>query len=779
MIGKTISHYRVLEKLGEGGMGVVYKAEDTDLQRTVALKFLQPQALGSEEEGARFLHEARAAAALDHPNICTVYEIGRTKEYTFIAMAYVEGQSLKDKIRSGPLKLDDAIDITVQIAEGMEAAHKKGIVHRDIKPANLMVTDEGQVKIMDFGLAKSRGQTALTQADTTLGTFAYMSPEQARSQSVDHRTDIWSLGVVLYEMVTGRRPFQGDYEQAVVYSILNEEPEPMTGLRTGVPIALERIVHKVLAKNPNERYQHAGELAVDLRSARRDFAPGTATSGFTRDTRRWGKRAYLYVGLPILTLLLLLLVGRAYFFPARGETIDSIAVLPLENLSGDPEQEYFVDGMTEALITELSKIRALRVISRTSVMQYKRARKPLPEIARELNVAAVVEGSAVVAGDRVRITAQLIEAKADRHLWAESHERDLRDILGLQKEIARAIAREIRIAVTAEEQSRLAGARPVDPEAHEAYLRGRYHWNKRTEAGFRKAIDFFQQAIEEDPAYAPAYTGLADSYILLVSFGIVSAKEALPEASAAASRALEIDDTLAEAHVSAAAVREGTDWKWAAAEGEYRRAIELNPGRAHAHHWYAYNLGVRGYLDEALEEIERARDLDPLSLIINADVGFMIFWQRRFEEAVEIYRNTLEMEPDFEVGRLYLGLAYLEMGRYEEAIVELRRAVELSGRSPWYTASLGRAYAEAGMETEARAVLNELVGRSERTFVPPSLCAMIHAALGETDRAFEWLDRAYEAEDLFLSYMRVDPAYDPLRSDPRFVALMQKVGLTS
>ncbi|MFQ6094138.1 MAG: protein kinase, partial [bacterium] len=466
------------------------------------------------------------------------------------------------------------MDYATQIAEGLQAAHETGIVHRDIKSANVMVTEKEQAKIMDFGLAKLAGQTKLTKTGTSMGTAAYMSPEQARGEKVDHRTDIWSFGVMLYEMVTGQLPFNGDYEQAVVYSILNEAPEPMTGLRTGVPMELERIVNKSLAKNPDERYQNAGDLLVDLRALKKNQESLKPTTRPIKTKPQCKRRIYLYGGMAVL-LILLIVVGR-FLFTERSEVIDSIAVLPLENIAGNPEQEYFVDGMTEALITELSQFEALRVISRTSVMQYKDARKPLPEIGRELSVAAIIEGSVLNVGNRVRITAQLIEAATDRHLWAKSYERDLKDILKLQSELAQAILREIKIAVTPDEEARLARIRTVNPEAYEAYLKGRYYWNKRTEQGLVRSIEYFQEALEEEPDYAEAYAGLADAYAMLEGYDVISPIEAYREGKAAAIRALEIKSTLAEAHTSLAWTKMWYDWDWAGAEKEYQRAIQLN-----------------------------------------------------------------------------------------------------------------------------------------------------------------------------------------------------------
>jgi TolB-like protein/predicted Ser/Thr protein kinase len=779
MIGKTISHYKILEKLGEGGMGVVYKAEDTKLDRTVALKFLTRQVIGSDEEEARFVHEAKAAAALSHPNICTVHEIDDSKGQTFIAMECVEGQSLKRRIESGPLKLDDAVDVAIQIAEGLQEAHEKGIVHRDIKPANVMVTSKGQAKIMDFGLAKSAGGTLVTQDGTTLGTVAYMSPEQARGRSADQRSDIWSLGAVLYEMVGGRRPFEGDYGPAVVYSILNQAQEPLTALRTGVPMELERIVNKALSKDLEERYQHVDEFVVDLKSVAKALKSGEAGADVVPGMGRGRGRYHAYAA--VLAFVGVMLVGAAILyqlgvFDRSAASIDSIAVLPLENLSGDPEQEYFADGMTDALIADLAKIRALRVISRTSAMHYKGTDKPLPEIASELNVDAIVEGTVVRSGDRVRITAQLIHAKEDRHLWAESYEREIRDVLDLQGELAQAIAGEIRVELSPQERAILTDARPVDPEAYQLYLKGRYHWNKRTEQGVRKAIDYFEMAVDVDPGCAPAYCGLSDSYSILAAFGHVPWAESLRKSTVAAFKALELDDKLAEAHVSVATVFHNHMWDWAKAEAEYRRAIELNPGYATGHHWHALQLATMGRFDEAVVEARKAQDLDPLSVMVNVDVGWIYYCAHRYDRAIEEYLKMADMYPDFQTVHAYLAVVYAKKEMYEESIAELRKAPAPSDGEPLALAYFCCAYGLVGRHDEAREIVDELTDRIELRGVAPYFLAIAYAGLGESDQVMRWLKKACEERAIVNEVLR-DPVFDFVREDQRFVTLMNTMGL--
>ena len=788
MIGKIISHYKIFEKLGKGGMGIVYKAEDTRLKRTVALEFLPPELTRDPEAEERFIQEARAASAIEHNNICTIYEINETKPapgepgdgQIFIAMACYEGETLREKISRGPLRIEEALDIASQVSNALQEAHEKGIVHRDLKPANVMITRKGQAKIMDFGLAKLRGQKKLTREGTTVGTVAYMSPEQARGEEVDHRTDIWSLGTVLYEMITAHIPFEGEYEQAVVYSILNEDPKPMTGLRTGISIELERIVSKTLEKNPNERYQHLDEVLVDLRAIARVPESRAITFSQTKAKRFRAKHTYIYAG--IVILLLILLAGRFILFPGdmqQAEAIDSVAILPLENISGNPDQEYFAQGMTEALITELSKIKALRVISRTSAMRYKNTDKSLPQIANELSVDAVVEGSALLAGEHVRITAQLIEAATDRHIWADSYERELRDIITLQKEVAHTIAQEIRITVTKEEQGRLAQVRPVNPEAYELYLKGRYFWDKRTPEAMTKGIEYFRQAIREDPDYALAYTGLADSYHLLASYSILAPMEAFPKAKEAALKALEIDGTLAEAHNSLAATELLYDWDWAAAEREFKRAIELNPNYVTAHQWYAIYLTVTERMNEAITEIKRAMEIDPLSLSLQTGLARQFYFVREYDQAIEQYDKALELDANYVFARAFLGLAYVQKLMYEEAIAEFRQAVALTeGKEPGMLAVLGHAYGVSGQNDEALGILSELSRLSEQRYVPPFYIAVVYVGLGDSDHAFEWLEKACADRSEWMIYLNVEHILDPIREDPRFETLVERIGLT-
>ena len=760
-----LSHYQLIEKIGEGGMGEVWQALDPRLGREVAVKILAEKLTGDPERVARFEREARAIAALNHPNIVTIYSVEEAQGRRFITMELVAGQPLSRSIPSGGLPLERFFDIAIQLADAVGAAHARGITHRDLKPGNVMLSEDGRVKVLDFGLAKSgqeRGRErgpgeeastdSLSSDGLVLGTLPYMSPEQLQGRPVDLRTDIFSIGAILYEMATGEAPFQGRTSADLIAAILRDEPVAADERIPSLPRQLGRILRHGLQKDPERRFQTVLDLRNELQDLIAEMAPSGGSSAHGSSAR----------GEP----------GNGVFRAEPG----SVAVLPLQNLSGDPEQEYFADGMTDALIADLAKIGALKVISRTSVMQYKGARKPLREIAAALGVGAVVEGSVQRSGRRVRINAQLINAATDRHLWAETYERDLGDILDLQSEVASAIARKILVKLTPRERTRLGSAGRVNPEAHESCLKGRHFWYQRTPESVSKGLDYFRQAVAADPSYACAWAGIADSYIVDGGrYLSVPPDVAYSRARDAAEKAVELDDELAEAHTSLAAVLTDYDWDWAGADREYRRAIELNPSYVTAHSWYAEQLSRMGRHKEAIHEAGVARDLDPLSLAANMVVAWILFFARRYDRAISEAEKTLELDPDYATAHRILGWAYEETGSYERAIAAHLKASELSQSAPSFKGQLGRAYALAGRREQAREILDEMLELARRTPVSSFDVCLIHLALGDADLAMEWLHQAYEDHSDHLPYLKVNPRIDALRADARFQALIGRM----
>ncbi len=711
-------------------MGAVYKARDRMLGRTVALKFL-PDPLTSDEAGKdRILHEARAAAALNHSNICTVYGVEEHDGRMFIAMEYVDGGTIREKLPYP--RIDDAVTAAIQIAEALEEAHSRGIVHRDIKADNIMLTSRGQIKVTDFGLAKANSATSPDPVSGTAGTAAYMAPEVIQGGKTDARSDIFSFGVLLYEMLAGRRPFRGDHHAAVMYSIVHETPPALSAARADVPEKLERIIMHALEKDTEKRFQDVHTMLGQLRKA-------TTTTA--------------------------------------NPTEHMLAVLPFDYISPDKENDYFSEGLTEEIIASLSKLRGLKVISRTSVMRYRGKDKNLRQIAEELHASYVLEGSVRKSGQDLRITTQLIDAGRDVSLWSETYRGSLNDIFEIQEKVARRILRGLKVRLSPDEKSRLKKRSTADNDAYQLYLQGRHLWNRRTEQGLNAAIRHFEKAIERDPLYSLAWAGIADSYNLLATYGGVHRKDLYRKGKAAVNRALEIDNRLAEAHTSLAMLLMLDEWDWTNSEKEFTLAISLQPHYATAHHWYAEWLVYLGKLDAAQVEMSRAVELDPVSPAIFKDKGLVHYYSREYDKAIEMARKALVLDPDFATVHRLLSLVYQAKGMFEESIGANTRWQLLTGHEFEGTLALAQIYAASGRAGEAR----EICSRLESDLPPNGLAfrglALVYAALGEQDRAFQWLEKGYELRDESLCTIKVDPKMDNLRSDPRFDSLVRRIGL--
>jgi serine/threonine protein kinase/tetratricopeptide (TPR) repeat protein len=785
--GRRLGPYEILSPLGAGGMGEVLRARDTRLRRTVAVKVLPSEVSSDAERRSRFEREARSASALNHPNITTVYDIGEDEGIHYIVMELVEGKTLRELLDEGPLPTGTLLPLAAQIAEGLSKAHAAGIVHRDLKPENLMVTEDGLVKILDFGLAKLAPQgsdvnsemateTRATRQGVFLGTVPYMSPEQAASRPLDHRSDQFSFGSILYEMATGKRAFRRDTMPQTLAAIIEDEPEPVRKHNDAVPEELAAIIQRCLTKDPAGRYESTQDLAKELKSVPEAPSPWRA-----RRRVLWGAAAVAVVLLGVALGQNLKGLWNQLRSRAGPASIESIAVLPLRNLSGDPEQEYFSDGMTEALITDLAKVSGLKVIAPHSAMRYKGTDKPLAQIAHELGVDALVEGSALRAGDSVRIMAQLIDPKTEQALWAESYERALENVLVLQGEVARAIAGEVQGALTPEQTKGLAAARPVNPEAYDAYLKGSYQWQKLTPEGLDTAQRYFDLALQKDPSYAPVYEGLAFVWFVRQRFGITPPDEAGPKVKTAALKAIELDDSSARAHQALALARSVIDWDWAGSEAEYRRAIELDPNHADPHASFAILLAQTGRIDEAVAQSERALELDPFNALFHSAYAIVLNFARRFDDAVAAARTALEMQPGHPMAQIALLNGLYLTGMRDEQLALQR---EWMAHDPELVAAFERAFAEAGYEGAQRALAELMAAewKEHGVVLGPGVfgaldIAELYLYAGDQDQAMDWLEEAYHVHDPDIASIGHPLESDALGSDPRYQDLLRRLNL--
>ncbi|MCP4706868.1 MAG: protein kinase [candidate division Zixibacteria bacterium] len=736
--GQKIARYKIIGFIGSGGMGDVYLANDTELHRKVALKFHSQRAHLTPEQKKQFILEAQNAASLNHPNIVTIYEVGEYQDCPFIAMEYIEGRSLQELIDTETLPTKKIIDIIVKICKGLSEAHRGGLIHQDIKPGNIFVSISDQTKILDFGLAQIESGVKLATSTSQIGTVSYMSPEQAKGEKIDARSDIFSTGVILYRLLSGNLPFTADYEAAILYAVVYQDHAPINDL----PMELQKIINKALEKNPEDRYQNIDEMLSDIANpySEKQTSPSSKTT--------------------ILQSI-----------------IPSIAILPFSDLSPQKDQEYFCEGMADEIINALTKIDSLRVVSRKSVIQFKKQNIDIRKIGQTLNVDTILEGNVRSEGKRLRITVQLVNVKDGYYLWSEKYDRDMTDLFVIQDEISRSIGDKLKLQLDGDNDKPLVKKYTENLEAYHLYLRGRYYWNKRYEGGLQRSVEYFQQAIEKDPAYALPYTGLADAYNIMGFYNFLSPHESCPRAKAAASKAIEIDPNLAEAYTALGWVNTFYDWNWTEAETNFKHAIELNPNYATAHHYYSLFLMSQNRMDEGLLEIQHAFELDPLSMIIGASLGAVYYFARDFDEAVKKFHKALELDSNFALTHAYFAAPYICQKKFDKAIVECQKAGSLSGGSTYATAFLGYTYSMSGKKQKANDILEMLLNKSENEYVSAHHISIIYIGLDDRDNAFKWLDKACQQRDNWIAWLSISPVFDNLRSDPRFDELLSKVGL--